>query len=122
MATVVRFLLETVQGHILDRNVLFYERPDVHLEPHYLQVHESLHIFPFGPSRSEWFTSTECIDLFFPTFAASLNISICPNSDGKESVCNAGDLGSILGLGRSPGGHGNTFQYSCLENPYRGAW
>ena len=122
MATVVRFLLETVQGHILDRNVLFYERPDVHLEPHYLQVHESLHIFPFGPSRSEWFTSTECIYLSFPTFAASLNISICPNSDGKESVCNAGDLGSILGLGRSPGGHGNTFQYSCLENPYRGAW
>ena len=28
-------------------------------------------------------------------------------SDGKESACNAGDLGSIPGLGRSPGGHGN---------------
>ena len=35
----------------------------------------------------------------------------------KKSACNAGDLGSILGLGRSPrGGHGNPFQYSCLEN------
>ena len=40
-------------------------------------------------------------------------------SDGKESVCNAGDLGSIPGLGRSPGGgHGNPLQYSCLENSH----
>ena len=39
-------------------------------------------------------------------------------SDGKESACNAGDLGLIPGLGRSPGGeHGNPVQYSCLENP-----
>ena len=38
-------------------------------------------------------------------------------SDGKEFVCNAGDLGLIPGLGRSPGGgHGNPLQYSCLEN------
>ena len=45
-------------------------------------------------------------------------------SDGKESTCNAGDLGLILELGRSPGGgHGNPLQYSCLENPMdRGAW
>ena len=45
-------------------------------------------------------------------------------SDGKESACNVGDLGSIPDLGRSPGGgHGNPFQYSCLENPMdRGAW
>ena len=39
-------------------------------------------------------------------------------SDGKESACNVGDLGSIHGLGRSPGGgHGNPLQYSYLENP-----
>ena len=38
-------------------------------------------------------------------------------TDGKESACNLGDLGSIPGLGRSPGGgHGNPLQYSCLEN------
>ena len=45
-------------------------------------------------------------------------------SDGKVSACNAGDLGSILGLGRSPGqGYGNPLQYSCLENSTdRGAW
>ena len=36
---------------------------------------------------------------------------------GKESAYNAGDLGSILGLGRSPrGGHGYPLQFSCLEN------
>ena len=45
-------------------------------------------------------------------------------SDGKESTCNAGDLGSISGFGRSPGeGNGYPLQYSCLENPMaRGAW
>ena len=38
-------------------------------------------------------------------------------SDGKESACNAGDLGSILGSGRSPGeGNCNPLQYSCLGN------
>ena len=36
----------------------------------------------------------------------------------KASACNAGDLGSIPGSGRSPGeGNGNPLQYSCLENP-----
>ena len=45
-------------------------------------------------------------------------------SDGKESACNAGDLGSVCGLGRSPGvGNGKALQYSCLENPMdRGTW
>ena len=45
-------------------------------------------------------------------------------SDGKESVCSAGDPGSIPGLGRSPGeGNGNPLQYPCLENLMdRGAW
>ena len=46
------------------------------------------------------------------------------DSDCKESTCNAGDLGSIPVLGRSPGGgHDNPLQYSCLGNPMdRGAW
>ena len=40
-------------------------------------------------------------------------------SDGKESACNAGDLGLIPGLGRFPGGgNGNPVQYSGLENPH----
>ena len=38
-------------------------------------------------------------------------------SDGKESICNTGDLGLIPGLGRSPGeGNGIPLQYSCLKN------
>jgi len=42
----------------------------------------------------------------------------------KESTCNAGDVGSIPGLGRFPGeGNGNPLQYSWLENSMnRGAW
>ena len=40
-------------------------------------------------------------------------------SDGRESTCNAGDLGSIPGLGRSSGGgQGNPLRYSCLENSH----
>ena len=44
--------------------------------------------------------------------------------EGKASACNAGDLGLIPGLGRSPGeGKGNPLRYSCLENPMdREAW
>ena len=43
---------------------------------------------------------------------------------GKESTCNAGDAGSIPGLGRSSGeGNGNPLQYSCLGSPMdREAW
>ena len=45
-------------------------------------------------------------------------------SGGKKSACNAGDLSSIYGSGRSPGErNGNLLQYSCLENLMdRGAW
>ena len=54
-----------------------------------------------------------CITLGFPG-----------GSEDKASACNAGDPGSIPGLGRSPGeGNGNPLQYSCLDNPMdRGAW
>ena len=46
------------------------------------------------------------------------------SSVGKEFACSAGDLGSIPGLGRSPGeGNGSPLQYPCLENLMeRGAW
>ena len=46
------------------------------------------------------------------------------SSDGKASACSEGNLGSIPGLGTSPGeGTGNLLQYSCLENPTDGgAW
>ena len=45
-------------------------------------------------------------------------------SDSKEPACNAGELSSVPGWGRSPGeGNGNRLQYSCLDNSMdRGAW
>ena len=50
------------------------------------------------------------------------NSSFPGGSDSKEFDCNAGDLGSIPGLGRSPG-EGYPLQCSCLENYMdRGAW
>ena len=49
----------------------------------------------------------------------ALNGNFPSGSDSKESACCAGDLGSIPGLGRSPGGgHGNPLQYSYLDNPH----
>ena len=59
----------------------------------------------FGLERSEVFR-----DWDFPV-----------GSDGKAPAYNAGDLGSIPGLGRSHGeGNGNPLQYSCLEDPMDG--
>ena len=57
-----------------------------------------------------------CAQIFLRNFPGS--------SDGKASACDAGDLGSVPGLRRSPGeGNGNPLQYSCLENPMDGeAW
>ena len=47
------------------------------------------------------------------------NSGVPGGSNGKESTCNAGDMGSVPVLGRFPGGgHGNPLQYSCLENPH----
>ena len=58
----------------------------------------------------------------FPCFLRSTYVKY--GSDGKASARNAGDLGSILGWGKSPGeGNGNPLQYSCLGNPMdRGSW
>ena len=60
------------------------------------------------------------LDLFFHQ---TLTNAFPGGSVGKEFACNAGDLGSIPGLGTSPGGgHGNPLHYSCLKNPMdRGA-
>ena len=53
----------------------------------------------------------------YPAVIALLYMSFPDGSDDKESGCSAGDLGSILGSGRSPGeGNGYLLQYSCLES------
>ena len=67
------------------------------------------------------------IPFFDPVLFAFLFLYPTPHPTppvGKESACNAGDLGSIPRSGISPGeGNGNPLQYSCLENPMDGgAW
>ena len=59
-----------------------------------------------------------------PLWLASLVAGLPCGSAGKESACNAGDLGLTLGLGRCPGeGNGNPLQYSWLKNSRdRGVW
>ena len=93
-------------------------------------------IYRIGIVLYMWFgTLLQSFNIWSWTFLMSLNIlplktclGIFPSgSAGKESTCNAGDtgdVGSIPGLGRSPGGgSGNHLQYSCLENSMdRGAW
>ena len=51
-------------------------------------------------------------------------LAFSSDSDSQESACNEGGMGSIPGLGRSPGGgNGNPLHYSCLETPMDGgAW
>ena len=67
----------------------------------------------------------------FPQFVHALILPLThpvvgfhDGSDGRESACSTGGLGSIPGSGRSPGeGNGYPFQYSCLGNPMdRGPW
>ena len=55
-------------------------------------------------------------EAFYLVKTIKINGSFPGGSDSKESACNAGDQGSVLGLGRSPGeGNGNLLQYSCLR-------
>ena len=58
------------------------------------------------------------------SLGCSLVCGFLDGSDGKESACNARDLDSIPGPGRSAGeGHGNPLQCSCLENSLdKGTW
>ena len=56
--------------------------------------------------------------VYIHTFTLSLILGFSGGSDGKESICDVGNLGLTPGSGRPPGGkHGNPLQYSCLENP-----
>ena len=59
-----------------------------------------------------------CLFVFvFSNFSELILLIFPDGSDGKESACNAGDLGSIPRSGRSPGeGNGYPLQYSCLQN------
>ena len=70
--------------------------------------------------RRPWFSSwAEKILWKRDSLPIPIFLGFPDGSDGKESACNARNLGSIPVLGRSPGrGHGCPPQYSCLENPH----
>ena len=69
-----------------------------------------------GSSHSDIWSLPSWESILNPAWAAE---GFPVSSDGKESACNARDLGLILGLGRSPaGGHGYPLQYSSMENPH----
>ena len=73
-----------------------------------------MHLFhSLSITLASWAQFTSKLPAGFPWWLSS-----------KECACSAGDLGSILGSGRSPGeGNGNLLQYSCLGNPMdTGAW
>ena len=77
----------------------------------------------FSLSQAAGGNKLQVTDFFFPLLYTNYLFRIYiwgfPHSlVGKESASNAGDLGLIPGLGRSPGeGNSNPLQYSCLENP-----
>ena len=63
--------------------------------------------------------STICLEMIWNCLLFYSRVGFPGGSNSKESTCNAGDLASIPGLGRSPGGgHRSPLQYSCLENPH----
>ena len=77
-----------------------------------LRPHESQHARPPCPSPTPGVYPDSCPSLPPPVF-----LGFHCGSAGKESACNVGDLGSIPGLGRSPGeGKSYPLQYSVLEN------
>ena len=92
-------------------------------------IHNSLedkqHSMFLWPYSSSFYL--KCLSVNWPLklcLSHSKSKSFPDCSVSKEFACNAGDTGSVPGLGRSPGvGNGRPLQYSCLINPmHRGAW
>ena len=96
------------------------------------KVHLGFSILCYGEKPEHTFRLTQYFSKTQETFTNILRIlghkashhGFPRGSEVKASASNVGDLGSIPGLGRSPGeGNGNPLQYSCLENPMDGgAW
>ena len=95
--------------------------------------HSVVFLYFFALMAEEGFLVSSCYSLelcikmllsFLFSFAFQFSVDLIGGLEVKASACNAEDLSSIPGLGRSPGeGNGNPLQYSCLENPMdRGAW
>ena len=72
----------------------------------------TIHKLPIVP----FFVLNYFMYIFLHINIVQIGLLYLGSSGSKESACNGGDLGSIPGLGRSPGGgHDNSFQNSCLE-------
>ena len=78
----------------------------------------------YQPYCSDPFVATLLSGSLFPWLAYSQGLGFPRWLSGKESACQAGDVGLMSGLERSPGeGNGNPLQYFCLDDPMgRGAW
>ena len=75
----------------------------------------------FMGSQKSWARLSVCVCVLVTRLCSTLHdlMDFPGVSEGKESACNAGDLGSIPGLGRSPRKwHGSALQHSCLESPH----
>ena len=115
-----QFFCIYTQVELLDHMVIIF------LRNHRIVFHSGCTILHFcqqwtaGSSFSISFPKLSIVIIdffFFFDNSYSHGLGFPGGSDGKESICNAGDPGVIPGSGRSPGkGNGNAFQYSCLEN------
>ena len=89
--------------------------------PQSLAMQCTMVIFPF---LCNFFLSLEFITVYVFNWCYLSSLGFSGSSDDKESACNAGDRGLILGSGTSAGeGNSSSLQYSCLENSRDGgAW
>ena len=77
------------------------------------------HTTPLGNTQALWEFTLSLTLVIYRIYTHTMGFS--GGSDGKEPACNAGDLSSVPGLGRSPGErNANPLQYSCLGNPMDG--
>ena len=98
-------------------HISIYNYSNVHMWAQYVFIlHRTLGVH----QDSETICKILCPHPLFPGRGCGVSLV----TQMVESTCSVGDLGSIPGLGRSPGeGNGNPLQYSCLENSMdRGAW
>ena len=106
--------LSKLQELVTDREAWHAEVHGVTKRLNWTQLSDSL------PLSDSWVSGSQLSLIYLFIWATPhIYLGFPGDSDSKESVCNAGDLGLIPGLVRSPGGgHGNPCQYPCLENPH----
>ena len=90
----------------------------VHIYTH-VHTYICIYMYIYIHSVSDYFSLSVLQNIKYSSLCYRVGPFLC--SDSKVSACNAGDPGSIPGLGRSSGeGNGSPLQYSCLENSVDG--